>query len=103
MYVAKTNHMKRLFKIAIGISVILFILCFYPTNIHSEGLVFATSKEKTIKPMMAIVIDDFGGYDRSGVKNMLSIDAPLTCAIMPNLDCVESRLANILCQALPFF
>ncbi len=37
-------------------------------------------------PLLAIVIDDFGSYDRSGVKNMLMIEAPLTCAIMPNLD-----------------
>ena len=56
--------------------------------IHTEGLVFA----KTIhanseeKPMLAIVIDDFGGYDRSGVKSMLAIESPLTCAIMPNLE-----------------
>ena len=35
--------------------------------------------------MLAIVIDDFGG-DRAGVERMLSIKAPLTCAIMPDLE-----------------
>lgn len=56
--------------------------------IHTEGLVFAKTihSNSEEKPMLAIVIDDFGGFDRSGVKNMLAIDAPITCAIMPNLD-----------------
>ena len=35
---------------------------------------------------MTIVIDDFGGFDQSGVETMLSIDAPLTCAVMPHLE-----------------
>ena len=34
--------------------------------------------------MLAIVIDDFGGYEEAGIETMLSIDAPLTCAVMPN-------------------
>lgn len=37
------------------------------------------------KPMLAIVIDDFGEA-RNGVEKMLSIKAPLTCAIMPDLE-----------------
>ena len=41
--------------------------------------------------MLAIVIDDFGGYEQGGVETMLSIDAPLTCAVMPNL---ENSLIN---------
>lgn len=43
------------------------------------------------KPMLAIVIDDFGGYEQGGVETILSIDAPLTCAVMPNL---ENSLIN---------
>lgn len=38
------------------------------------------------KPMLAIIIDDFGGYEQGGVKTMLSVDAPITCAVMPNVD-----------------
>lgn len=36
------------------------------------------------KAKVAIVIDDFGQSNPSGAKEMLSIDAPLTCAVMPN-------------------
>ena len=45
--------------------------------------------EDTIKPKMAIVIDDFG-YDRQGVKEMLDLDCTLTCAIMPALEFTEA-------------
>ena len=78
------KKIKYLFIFILLIS--MSFLIFSP--IHTEGLVFA----KTIhanseeKPMLAIVIDDFGGYDRSGVKSMLAIESPLTCAIMPNLE-----------------
>lgn len=37
-------------------------------------------------PIMAIIIDDFGGYDRNGVEQMLNVDAPLTCAVIPFAD-----------------
>jgi len=36
------------------------------------------------KSYMVIVIDDFG-EDRAGVDDMLSLDIPLTCAVMPSL------------------
>lgn len=38
------------------------------------------------EPMMAIIIDDFGGFDRSGVEEMLNINVPLTCAVIPFVD-----------------
>ena len=41
------------------------------------------AEEETKQPVMAIVIDDFGGYERDGVSEMLEIDAPLTCAVIP--------------------
>ena len=46
--------------------------------------------------MLAIVIDDFGGYEEAGVNAMLSIDAPLTCAVMPNNEnsLKHSEMAN---------
>ena len=37
-------------------------------------------------PKMAIIIDDFGGYERGGVEEMLNIDAKLTCAVIPFVD-----------------
>ena len=41
---------------------------------------------KSENPKLCIIIDDFGSYDQSGVETMLSIDAPITCAVMPNVD-----------------
>ncbi|MBO8128412.1 MAG: divergent polysaccharide deacetylase family protein [Peptococcaceae bacterium] len=38
------------------------------------------------KPKVAIVIDDCGQSNPGGVKEMLSIDRPLTFAVMPNLE-----------------
>ena len=35
---------------------------------------------------LAIIIDDFGGYDRGGVEEMLQISVPLTCAVIPFSD-----------------
>jgi len=86
---------------------IIFILCtamlIFP-NLHTEGLVFAesllgeTSIDENLtnkqKPMLAIVIDDFGSFDRSGVKTMLAIESPLTCAIMPNLENSAEDIEN---------
>lgn len=37
------------------------------------------------QPVIAIVIDDFG-QDRGGVKEMLALPLPLTCAVMPNME-----------------
>ena len=38
------------------------------------------------QPMLAIIIDDFGGYERGGVETMLNLPVPLTCAVMPFVD-----------------
>ncbi len=40
--------------------------------------------KKGEKAKVAIVIDDFGQSNPGGAKEMLSIDTPLTLAIMPN-------------------
>jgi len=39
--------------------------------------------ETESQPIMAIVIDDFGGFERDGVNEMLDIKVPLTCAVIP--------------------
>lgn len=55
-------------------------------------LSFATKSETTVvaegKPMLAIVIDDFG-QSRLGVEEMLKVNCKLTCAVMPGLDYSE--------------
>lgn len=40
----------------------------------------------TSTPKLAIVIDDFGGYEQYGVETLLSADCILTCAVMPFVD-----------------
>ncbi|MBQ9790706.1 MAG: divergent polysaccharide deacetylase family protein [Clostridia bacterium] len=88
--------MKKKFKF-----LFLFCTCFIlgllivPSGIHTQGIAFAENEtHENSKPMLAIVIDDFGGYDRSGVKSMLMIEAPLTCAIMPNLENTVEDMEN---------
>ena len=44
------------------------------------------SPSKNQKPKMAIVIDDFGSYDQSGVETILKCGEKLTCAVIPNVD-----------------
>ena len=93
--------MKKVKIILIPIFLVVsFTLFLLPQ--HSQCFVFAKTEENTTevaesqKPMLAIVIDDFGSFDRSGVKTMLSIEAPLTCAIMPNLDYSTEDMENAL-------
>ncbi|CCO07420.1 divergent polysaccharide deacetylase family protein [Desulforamulus hydrothermalis] len=40
---------------------------------------------KQAQPIMAIVIDDFGGPDSTGATEFMSLDRPITAAVMPNL------------------
>lgn len=60
--------------------VIPFILIL--TSLFSFGFTYKT--EQQTQPMLAIVIDDFGGYEEAGIETMLSIPEDITCAIMPN-------------------
>ena len=71
---------------------LIFLISFSLVPISKE-VTFAKS-EKT--PMLAIIIDDFGGYDQSGVETMLSIDAPLTCAVIPHVDNTENNTKRAL-------
>ena len=72
--------MKSLLK---KLTILFFILSLSLSFVPSPC--FEITKAQT-SPMLAIVIDDFGGYEQGGVETMLSINAPLTCAIMPNLE-----------------
>lgn len=80
---AKTRSMKKIFKIfVIAIAFAIAPLAAICPNCS------ASAKTNT-KPMLAIVIDDFGEA-RDGVEQMLSVKAPLTCAIMPDLEYSEA-------------
>jgi len=43
------------------------------------------------KARVAIVIDDFGQHNTSGVREILSLGIPVTCAVMPNLENTRSQ------------
>ena len=45
------------------------------------------------KPMLAIVIDDFG-QDRGGVREMLDLPLAITCAVMPNMEFTQKDAAD---------
>lgn len=47
------------------------------------------AKEQKTEPLLAIVIDDFGSYDQSGVEKLMCSNIPLTCALIPNVDNTE--------------
>ena len=74
--VRHTKNMKKIITIFISL-LFLVLVGNFPKN-------YAKASE-TKKPMLAIVIDDFG-QDRNGVEKMLNLDAPITCAIMPDLE-----------------
>lgn len=73
--------MKNILKLTAPLFAFLLMLPFWQ-RIHVAP---TTNAAETPKPMLAIVIDDFG-EDRRGVDQMLSVGAPLTCAIMPDLE-----------------
>lgn len=86
--------MKRIVVVCFNIYIIvLSCFCGFCVVQPPQNAVFAKS-ELTASPKLVIVIDDFGSFDRSGVKTMLSIEAPLTCAIMPNLDYSLEDMTN---------
>ena len=78
--------MKRIFGYFFAI--LMSFLSFFSLN-----CVFSKNKcSASTTPKMSIVIDDFGSFDQSGVETMLSIDKPLTCAVIP---CVDNTKTNI--------
>lgn len=73
-------------------SLILVLMVSFLCEPLSNDAVWAEQNQ----PLMTIIIDDFGGFDQSGVEAMLEIDAPLTCAVMPNLENSQKNSEQIL-------
>lgn len=83
--------MKKL-MLSIITSLILVCTLSFVCEPLSHDAVWATQKQ----PLLTIIIDDFGGFDQSGIEKMLEIDAPLTCAVMPNLENSQKNSEQIL-------
>jgi len=77
---------KSMKKISLFLSIVFSLSLFALNPLLSPISGEKIWAEKESQPLMAIIIDDFGGYEQSGVETMLSVDAPLTCAVMPNLE-----------------
>ena len=67
--------------IMFGISLISF-LGYWGMEKISSG---STQTLKVAQPMLAIVIDDFGGADTHGVAQFMELKQPITVAVMPKL------------------
>lgn len=66
-------------------SFILFPVCNFQNK--QSGAIF--------QPRMSIVIDDFGGYEQTGVDSLLSVKEPLTCAVIPLVDNTKQNLEQL--------
>lgn len=73
--------MKRIFLILTTLT-LLVCAAFAPKAFKNHIKTNAASST----PKMAIVIDDFGSYDQSGVETLSKCTEKLTCAILPNVD-----------------
>ena len=74
----------------VSLIILLSFFSIFPCSSNNE--VFAQSE----KPKLCIIIDDFGSYDQSGVETMLSIDAPITCAVIPHVDNTTANCEQII-------
>lgn len=84
---AHIKFVKKIFCVFFLFSTLFFIVDF--PNV-------CLAKDNSVVPIMAIVIDDFGGLCSRGVEEMLALTCPLTCAVMPKLENTkrDANLAN---------
>ena len=76
------KSMKKIFSLFIGFCLVFAVFCVIPRR----EVAFAEDNEK----LLAIIIDDFGGYERGGVDEMLNLPIPLTCAVIPFVENTRS-------------
>lgn len=84
--------MKRFFNIFALFFAIFNSFCVFRPVLVNKTL----AAHKQLKPKLAIVVDDFGSYDQSGVDLLLNSSVPLTCALLPNVDNTDSNAKAIL-------
>lgn len=85
--------MKRFFIFIFSLTLLLavstspvFVNTSLATELTTSNEVPLPNQKSSNKPCIAIVIDDFGGYERSGVRELLESPVPITCAIIPFVD-----------------
>jgi len=93
-----SNIMKKFnFYLLLSIALLAAICSIKPVFVSQPISVAKENSEapkvefKTPKAsLIAIVIDDFGGYDRAGVNELLNSDIDITCAVIPFADNSEA-------------
>ena len=81
--------MKRILSI-FSVFLTSFLLILLPNCVFCNNFTHAR-----FQPRMSIVIDDFGSYDQSGVEKLLSVNEPLTCAVIPLVDNTKQNLEQL--------
>lgn len=67
---------------------LLVLLCCQPLSAEQREV---AGQGKGEKALVALVIDDFGQSNITGVEEMLALDRPFTLAVMPNLEFTEQH------------
>lgn len=75
--------MKKILNLML---ILCFAICFFSCPNCKTKSMANTIKATPSKPKMAIVIDDFGSFDQSGVETLSKCPEKLTCAVLPNVD-----------------
>ncbi len=83
----QTKNMKKVFYI-----LILLSLCTLNCFTYNPSVKASAASQN---PKIAIVIDDFGSFDQSGVEKLLNADCTLTCAVLPFVDNTELNIMQI--------
>lgn len=80
-------------KLIVFISVLILSCMFFcPHCKNQNAKAQSLNQSNTTKPKMAIVIDDFGSYDQSGVETLSKCKEQLTCAVLPNVDNTDANI-----------
>lgn len=64
-------------------------------NLYGKSIFNKTEVPSGNHSKMAIVIDDFGSFDQSGVNTLLKLNEKLTCAVIPNVDNTNANISEI--------
>lgn len=84
------KHTKNMKKV-LFLFLIIFSFSLFTFSSKNSNVSYANGSQ----PKLAIVIDDFGGYEQYGVETLLDADCILTCAVMPFVDNTQLNLEQL--------
>ena len=90
---------KILLFLTIPILLFGFIILSKPQNVHNfhkkSNAETSSNLTENKVPMLAIVIDDFGSYDQSGVNLLLQAKPIITGAVIPSTEYTEKNIKDL--------